>query len=700
MISFAAGATTPRTHGGTARAVVVEGPPKRVQALLARALSQIGFWPTLARRARDLHLRSAELAIVIKPDLGGFCEASPAATDPRLVEAFLDLLHDHGYTCATVAVGVDTSALWAENREALARADLLGYRFVTPKGRPYDISDLQQDLVDVDFPLGATLSGTRVARAWVEAHVRIVAPKNRTDEARFYALALDSLIDLLPCVDKDYQYRYRRDSGDVSAEILAAVPPHLVVVDALRSTHGSGGARAPAPIETCTLLVATDPVIADAIGALKMGLDPWISATFRRVVDRVGLPARTRVRGSLAVYPGWKNVAPVLAHATSLRERWVEADRLVGPWLQALDPVLFPLKHPLDGRANAALTSVFAKPDEHPAALWLLALGSYGLAAAWKWLDTWRTVYDKDALRHRDVPLGLDLGRFQLADYEAAVSDLLALRALVEELPADSDGLRWRYVQESVVFEVSRLVPIDYRDFVDRVDVSRTIQFMNDYIGGVVAPVAYDAEGRVTHQAERNLYLPQPNYLVLSDGKPIDVTKLEFCEYGDGFRRMFWKTIQSENDSARYDDGIVTFSAHRAGTFVSIFGRQLFRLPPFWEAVQMELAPDLRELLVTDAYATFFRRTLNNFEALVEGRDIAIGRRWLDPGDPTQTEALPIERLGRALESWNERYGDRLRALVRGTTRLEPARIDADGFSHFQGVAPDDRVGRRSREVL
>ena len=60
-------------------------------------------------------------------------------------------------------------------------------------------------------------------------------------------------------------------------------------------------------------------------------------------------------------------------------------------------------------------------------------------------------------------------------------------------------------------------------------------------------------------QAERNIYLPQPNYLVLYQGKPIDVSKLEVVEYEADRHRLYWKTVLSENGSATYDDGIATF---------------------------------------------------------------------------------------------------------------------------------------------
>ena len=137
--------------------------------------------------------------------------------------------------------------------------------------------------------------------------------------------------------------------------------------------------------------------------------------------------------------------------------------------------------------------------------------------------------------------------------------ELRRLEPIAAAAPQVSSELRWRYLDDAVVFRYTRTLPIEFALFVQRVDIARTIQFMNDYLGGVVVPLAHDSSGRPVRQAERNIYLPQPNYLVLYQGKPIDVSKLEVVEYGADRHRLYWKTVLSENGSAAYDDGIATF---------------------------------------------------------------------------------------------------------------------------------------------
>ena len=202
--------------------------------------------------------------------------------------------------------------------------------------------------------------------------------------------------------------------------------------------------------------------------------------------------------------------------------------------------------------------------------------------------------------------------------FDRLVDELIQLEPIAAGAPGMSDGLRWRYVENAVVFRYSRTLPVEFDTFVRRVDVARTIQFMNDYLGGVVVPIAHDEAGRPVRQAERNIYLPQPNYLVIYQGKPIDVSKLEVVEYGADRHRLYWKTMAARTDSATYDDGIATFERTPEGTRITIVGRQLFTLPLFWQVFDLNLVPDIKSALVTHAYRTFFDRTLANFEALVE----------------------------------------------------------------------------------
>lgn len=646
---------------------------------LAAALDRGGFWDILERSLGDRP--AGALRVVIKPELAGYTAASPLTTDPSLVEVLIDFLCDRGFVDVAVVGAADTSALWADNRDLHALSDLLGYQFVTPQKRTYDIVDLADAVDETVFPLGSALHGTGISRTWIDADIRIVFAKNRTDEEAGYALGLDTLIGVLPLADKTLHYRRRRHAGDVLTALLAVAPVDFVLIDAIVSTHGVGGRRSPDPISTNTLIAASDIVLADYIGALKMDLDPCVSPIFAQVLRRHPLPKRYIVSGSLAPYAGWRNVPLPLLRSTQARAGAVTFDRLIEPWLQLLDPELFPLKNPLDARMNATLADFFSDADESPTSQGLLVVANLLLCMFGQVVESYRTMFDKDGLHRRSVPLGFDVSAIEDGAFERLVNELAQLEPIAAGAPGMSDGLRWRYVENAVVFHYSRTLPVGFDTFVRRVDVARTIQYMSDYLGGVVVPIAYDESGRPVRQAERNIYLPQPNYLVIYQGKPIDVSKLEVVEYRSDRHRLYWKTMASENGSATYDDGIATFERTPEGTCITIVGRQLFALPLFWQVFDLNLVPDIKSALVTHAYRTFFDRTLVNFEALLEMRDIRIGRPVDEPA-PVTAEQL-VRLLGR--------IGDIAAPLLQrgihpsGSQQIgEHREIDTDGFVHVR----------------
>ncbi len=630
---------------------------------LAAALDRAGFWDIITGTPR----------IVIKPEMAGFAAGSPNATDPALVEALVDLLHDRGLENVAIVAAADTSSLWAANRDVYALSDLLGYRFVTPNGRSYDIIDLGDAPDESVFPIESALHGTGLSRAWLDADIRIVFSKNRTDEATGYALCLDTLIGVLPLTDKDLHYRHRRHPGDVTGALLDVAPPQFCLIDAVVSAHGASGQRAPAPIATHTIIAAPHPVLADYVGALRMGLDPAVSPLFTRVQRNHPLPRRYTVSGSLTPYPDWSNIPPSLLRTTQMRGSAEMLGRLIAPWLQQLDPELFPLKQPVDARVNATVAPFLADSQ------WLMTFANALVGLIGNAITAYRTMFAKDALHHQAVPLGIDIGALTDDAFINLVDELTALEPVAESAPEISETLRWRYVEKAVVFSYTRLLPIPFELFVRKVDIARTIQFMNDYLGGVVVPLAYDNAQRPIRQAERNIYLPQPNYIVLYQGKPIDVSKLEVVEYAPGRHRLYWKTIASENGSATYDDGIATFAPDAASTRVSIIGRQQFTLPLFWQVFDLDLVPEIKAILVTHAYQTFFDRTLANFEALVEGRDIRLGKPTDEP------TPLPLEELMPLLQKLGEIAMPLVQKIMqrsRGESAEPKQWVDTDGFTH------------------
>lgn len=669
-----------RTDGG--RVAIADTPGVSGPDLLNLALARSGFWDTLLDAVKASGRVPHALRVVIKPDLSAFATQSPAATDPALVEALVDALAARGYSTVEVVASRDSSALWAENRDVNVIADLLGYRFSTPGGRAYEITDLTIE-PPTPPPDGTLFAPEEIGAAWRDADFRIVFAKNKTDDSSGYALCLESLLDVLALEDKDYFYRHRCDRATVVCEILRQAPPHAALVDAVVSAHGSGGARRPRALATGTIIAASSPVLADYVGALKMGLDPAVSPIAQRIFEQAGLPSRYEVDGSLTRYAGWLNPHPLLLDSTRRREQWVAVSRTVAPWLQETDSTIFPLSSLLDARANATITPLLAGADEEQAAFWRLVVANYLIDGIARSAHAYQVMYDKDSVRRWHGALNVDAEAFDLAEYESIAGELRELSWLLQPL-AIEHGLRWRYLDRAVIFEASTLYPIEFDQFVGAVDVTKTIQYMNDYIGGVAIPRARDAAGRVTHQVERNIYLPQPNYVVLYQGDVIDVTKLEYAEYAPDAHHMYWKTIKSENASARFDDGMVTFERADGGTRVSISGRQQFALPPLLDMAQLDLNPDWKAHLVTHAYLTFFQRTFANLEAVTEGRDVRIGLPWQEPSDASGPEPMPSARIEATLMTLARHVASITTGAASGKATSTPDLVDTNGFAHFK----------------
>ncbi|HEY6136152.1 MAG TPA: DUF362 domain-containing protein [Thermoanaerobaculia bacterium] len=671
--------------------------------LLVEAVEGAGLWEILARRCSETGRAAAALSIVIKPDFTLFHRLSPTATDPELVERLIDEFHDRGFHSAVLANTVDSFVFWLANRDVLSLADLAGYRFVTPKERAYDVLDLADDLVGVEVPPGSVLEGALISRVWRDADVRIAFGANKTDEEDLFAVNLQNLVAVLPLRDKFYHYRQRLDLADVATELVSTYPVHFAIVDAVISNHGSAGTRALGPIETHTVIAGTDLLLTETVAAKKMGVDPAASRVLAAALERIGLPQRSVIIGDMTPYPRWRNVHPFVSASVRRRNLWPEASWMLAPLLQSVDRELFPFHDVTADRANALLVRLAGQPDADPLAFWLCVAGNALVATGGHALQSWRIMASKDALHWREAPLGIDPFAYSRTEYLRVPDEVVSLRSLLRDVPAVEGELRWTYLDDAVVFEVSRLIPVPFEHFVARLDVSRGIQYMNDYIGGRAIVVERDARGRPMLQAERNLYLPQPNYLALSQGKPIDVTKLEVVEYLESRHALYWKTILSTNGSARYDDGMVELERTADGeTRATIFGRQEFTLPPLWNLINHEANASLKRYLVTQAYTTFFARTFANFEAVVEGREVRIGKQW-DPlrgeegGEPPPSLAAVGEMLTRIAGVLPPDFATAARRILGGgvSSVAEGGILDEDGFMHFNAAVQPVQTERK-----
>jgi hypothetical protein len=456
------------------------------------------------------------------------------------------------------------------------------------------------------------------------------------------------------------------------------------VLDALSASVGPDGGRLPQPIDSRALVVATDALAADSACAALLGLDRSASPLVERSILALGAP-RGRTEGQLSALDG-AHAAHPLARAAA---RSVAAEpRLArvlsaatgGPddGAQSPDPVL--------STVRAALTPLVIAADDPSGHLPLTTVLG-GVASLRQGTLAWATSADKATVDRRVVPLGFDPAAYADGDFDGLPEFFAPFDEMLEDLRDNGDGMRWRVVDGATVFEVGRDIRADFDAFVARVDVAAGISLMADYLGGrrLILPSPSDGSDDAanadadavsrTRQAERNLYLPQPNYLAAWGGDPIDVCKIELVERSADWHRLTWRTVHSPNGSAEFDDGSLTFTRTGTLTRVVVRGRQLFALPTAWAGVDLASLPELRNPLLEEAYRRFFTTTFDNLEACFEGREFRIGRPPMDPIEPLLTQSLDL-LLGAVTDS----------ARLHASDGSPDSEVDADGFRHVRGA--------------
>ncbi|MBB4860620.1 hypothetical protein HNO88_003964 [Novosphingobium chloroacetimidivorans] len=582
------------------------------------------------------------------------------AGQARRVEALIDALLACGPARIEIAASADSSTKVAANRDVYALSDIAGYRYHSEGGNEYDIIDLADDQRADIFPAGSVLHGTPGSGAWIDADIRIVYATARFDGLDGFGGALNTLICALPKADKDLHYRLRRDAGEVVAALLDATPPDLTLLEWIDPQRS---------VDSVIRVVGSSPLLVDMAAALKFGLDPFALPVLAQVARVRPPPVDFILDGDLTAL-AMHSVPSAIERKGRASQGASEAlARLAQGWTRRLDPTAFPVLRTLDAQALRVLA-----PSDATVGRGLQPTIAAALGAAAHGLEAWQTLFAKDTLVQRTVTLDIDPGAVPETEYARMLDELESLAPIARAAPERADGLRWRKWDRAVLFAFERTLPIPFDHFVAAVDVSRAISFMNDYLGGVIVAASFDDQGRPIRQAERNLYLPQPNYLALYGGKPIDVSKIEVVSYAADEHRLTWKTLNSSNGSAEADDGFVSFARSDFGTQVTIVGKQLFTLPPVWQMFDLSLWPAVEEPLTTMAYHTFFDRTLNNFEALVEGRDVRLGR------DPDVDSAHPSVAIEETLARLAQRASPFVEKLKPKTARPAPA--DADGFVH------------------
>lgn len=595
----------------------------------------------------------------------------PTPASAVVVHAVVDALADAG---CEVTVGSMLASRERDrgHRSVGALAHAAGLTGHTDRGRAYAVVDLADDLVAAPVPPSGALAEQVVARTWSDADTRVVIGRAVTDLVDAYAGCLDTLLRVVPEVAGC-------EPADVAVDVLRHLAPHLAVVDATVTSGGADGNRILDARQTDTVVVTTDPLLADASLAALLGVDRSTSRLVERSIDALG-PPQGRVEGDLQPFATVDRAHPLATRAARRAVRDPRLARVLSAATGGPDAGSAPADTVLAAVRPVVTEAVRAATDAVGQAALVGLLGVAG--ALTEGGQAWAATMDKGRVDRRVVPLGFDPGAHPVTDYDDLPQLLTAVDAVIDALPqpADEEDLRWCVVDGATVFEVTRVVAADFDAWVERVDVAEGISLMADYVGGRRVAVGEDPARE--RQAERNLYLAQPNYVAAWGGEPIDVCKIELVARGPDRHRLLWRTVHSPNGSAVHDDGILTFErvagpGGGSGTRVTIRGRQLFTLPPVLDAADLTSLPELHGPLLEEAYRRFFTSTFDNLEARFEGREFRIGRPPPDPTEPLLTESVRMLVDGLTSRPAGDEAG-------RHDADPDPA-LDVHGFRHVKG---------------
>lgn len=237
--------------------------------------------------------------VLLKPNLVDYLPEDAINTHPMLVMAAVEAFRRLGAKAVVVAEGPghqrDTQLVLSQSGyEKSLRDEKI--RFV----------DLNRDDL-IGTPLRATYTGMK--RLWLPrtaliADFLVSMPKIKTHHWSGVTLAMKNMFGIVPGARYGWPKNILHWKGiqESILDVCATVPIHFVIADGIMAMEGNGPLNGtPRPLGRVVL--ADDPVAADAICAQLMGLDPekvahihegskFLGNSSLHLIDAVGEPAR------------------------------------------------------------------------------------------------------------------------------------------------------------------------------------------------------------------------------------------------------------------------------------------------------------------------------------------------------------------------------------------------------------------------
>ena len=271
-------AERPRSFGSGALVAVRGGSSDSDKvAVLEACLDRAGLAQVAAR--------SSTAAIRVSFMLGYDRADRSNVSDPELVDGLARYLLRHGVRDVVVLEAPTVYETCFEHRTVAEVAQYFG--FVSDA---YRIVDIGQDLRPFTFGRGFVQQA--VSGSWLDADLRIVMPKLRTDPTEFAHLGLSTLEGSTGAIDETFYASRRVDFRSATMMLLDVAPPDFSVVDAWAPVadgpFGVMGCHHPARVRY--IYAGADALAVDEVVLGDLGVpDPRLAPIVRKVHHWFGL---------------------------------------------------------------------------------------------------------------------------------------------------------------------------------------------------------------------------------------------------------------------------------------------------------------------------------------------------------------------------------------------------------------------------
>jgi uncharacterized protein (DUF362 family) len=214
--------------------------------------------------------------------------------DPELVDTVARYLLRHGVRDVVVLEAPTVYGNAYGNRSVAAVASYFGFASLS-----YRVVDISQDLRPIVYERGFVQQA--ISGEWLDADLRIVMPKLRTDPTEFAHLSLSTLEGSTGPIDDTFYSGRRIDFRSATMMLLDAAPPDFAIVDAWSPVadgpFGVMGCHRPADVRC--IYAGADALSVDEVVLGDLGVkDSRLAPIVRQVYHWFGLsPADLVVDG-------------------------------------------------------------------------------------------------------------------------------------------------------------------------------------------------------------------------------------------------------------------------------------------------------------------------------------------------------------------------------------------------------------------